>query len=176
MTSGTAPPPGYRPCVGLFLINSRGEVFLGHRNDLETDFIPESLVRKPWQMPQGGINAGEDPKHAALRELREEIGTDRVTILRQSPDWRLYELPPQIASAKWGGKYRGQAQIWFALRFDGADSDINIATKHPEFDAWKWVSIEHVCDMIVSFKRDVYASVVAEFRDLAVPVQQDAKA
>lgn len=162
------PPAGYRPCVGIFLLNRHGEVFVGHRNDLTAEGMPASLIENPWQMPQGGIDQGEAPQAAALRELREEVGCDRVTILRQSREWCLYELPPQIAKMKWNGKYHGQAQIWFALRFDGADADINIATKHPEFDAWKWVSVDDLCGLVVDFKRDVYTRIVAEFRDLAL--------
>jgi len=176
MTHHDHPPEGYRPCVGLFLLNARGEVFIGHRNDLDADFIPASVIDKPWQMPQGGIDPDEATEVAALRELLEEVGTDRVTILRESRLWRLYEFPPEVAMGKWNGRYRGQAQKWFALRFDGTDADINIATEKPEFSEWKWVGIDHVCDLIVGFKRDVYASVVDEFRDLAVAAQSRRKA
>lgn len=175
MTVETPPPAGYRPCVGLFLLNAQGEVFAGRRNDLDAANMPASIIEKPWQMPQGGIDPGETPQAAALRELREEVGVSRVTILRHSRDWHLYELPEQIAKVKWGGKYHGQAQIWFALRLLGTDADINIATAHPEFDAWKWVSIDDVCGLVVAFKRDVYVRVVAEFRDLAIALQQSAR-
>lgn len=175
MTGITQSPAGYRPCVGLFLLNRRGEIFIGHRNDIDADFIPASIAEKPWQMPQGGIDADEDPLAAALRELLEEVGTNRVTLLRQSPHWRLYEFPPEIAKGKWNGKYRGQAQKWFALQFDGIDADININTEKPEFSEWKWIGIDHVCDLIVGFKRQVYASVVNEFRDLAVAAQHTAR-
>jgi putative (di)nucleoside polyphosphate hydrolase len=154
--------------VGLFLLNGRGEVFVGHRNDLAAEETPDSIIENPWQMPQGGIDPGETPQAAALRELHEETGCTHVTILRQSREWYLYELPPHVAKVKWNGKYRGQAQIWFALRLDGTDAGINIATKHPEFNAWKWVSVDEVCGLVADFKRDVYTRVVAEFRDLAL--------
>lgn len=152
--------PGYRPCVGILLLNPHGEVFVGRRID----------TADAWQMPQGGIDADEDPRAAALREMREEIGTARASILAESAVWRHYDLPPSLARRVWGGRYRGQAQKWFALRFEGADADIDLtATPHVEFDAWQWVALDRLVDLIVPFKRDVYREVVAEFAPLIRP-------
>ncbi len=169
-------PEKYRPCAGIFLLNHRGQVFAGRRNDVDTDDIIGRLIDKPWQLPQGGIDPGETPAEAVMREMREEVGTDNALILSESRQWHCYDLPVEIAQMKWSGKYRGQAQKWFALRFDGADSEINIATAHPEFDAWKWVNIEEVCELVVAFKRDVYARIVDEFRPHVTALQQAARA
>ncbi len=169
-------PENYRPCAGIFLLNRRGQVFAGRRNDVNGDDVISRLIDKPWQLPQGGIDAGETPAAAVMREMLEEIGTDHAVILAQSRQWHCYDLPPEIAAMKWSGKYRGQAQKWFALRFDGADSEINIATAHPEFDAWKWVEIEDVCGLVVEFKRRVYAAIVDEFRHHAMALRQAARA
>lgn len=151
------PPPGYRPCVGLLLLDRRHRIFVGQRADLS---FPA------WQMPQGGIDPGETPFEAGLRELREEVGTDRVEFLKESRVWRSYDLPPELARRMWGGRYRGQAQRWFAFRFLGEDGDINIHQGHPEFRAWRWAEPEQLLAEIVSFKRDVYQSVFEEFRCL----------
>lgn len=148
--------PGYRPGVGVMLLNPRGLVFVGRRVD-----TPEA-----WQMPQGGIDAGETPREAALRELVEEVGTDRVELLAESRGWLSYDLPPAIAGRIWGGRYRGQTQKWFAFRFTGRDGDIDVHTAHPEFDAWRWVAPEELPRLIVPFKRPVYEAVLAEFRHL----------
>lgn len=148
----------YRPCVGIMLLNRRGEVFVGRRID-----TPDA-----WQMPQGGIDAGETPVQAALRELEEEIGTDRAEVLAQTPDWLRYDLPPELVGVAWKGRYRGQEQKWVACRFTGSDADITLATAHPEFDAWQWVAIDRVVELIVPFKREIYAQVVAAFRHLTV--------
>ena len=123
------PGPEYRRNVGLMLLNHQGRVWVGRRTDTDLD---------AWQMPQGGIDKGEAPAEAALRELEEEIGTAKAEILFQSDGWVTYDLPPELRAKVWGGKWRGQAQRWFALRFTGTDADINIATKHPEFGAWRW--------------------------------------
>jgi putative (di)nucleoside polyphosphate hydrolase len=147
-----ADPALYRPCVGLMLFRDGGLVFVGQRTD----------AIGAWQMPQGGIDEGETPREAALRELHEEVGTDKATIVAESRDWHYYDLPPALAARMWGGRYRGQRQKWFALRFLGSDADINVATAHPEFSAWKWAHIDELLDLIVPFKRDVYSAVVAE--------------
>lgn len=173
-TSDTLPEK-YRPCVGIFLINRQGRVFAGRRNDGESDDMIPGLIEKPWQLPQGGIDPGEAPAAAVLRELYEEVGTRNVTILGESRYWQCYDVPTEIATRKWSGKYRGQGQKWFALRFDGSDDEINIATPHPEFDAWKWVNIEEICDLVVTFKREVYARVVDEFRQYAAALQQSTR-
>lgn len=145
-------PALYRPCVGLMLFRG-GLVFVGQRTD----------ASGAWQMPQGGIDDGETPPQAALRELHEEVGTDNAEIVAESRDWHYYDLPPELARKMWGGRFLGQRQKWFALRFLGADADINIATAHPEFSAWKWAPLDDLLDLIVPFKRDVYRTVVAEF-------------
>ncbi|MEQ1889860.1 MAG: RNA pyrophosphohydrolase [Alphaproteobacteria bacterium] len=168
-------PDKYRPCAGIFLLNRCGQVFAGRRNDVDTDEVIGRLIDKPWQLPQGGIDPGETPGVAVMRELQEEVGTGNATVLAQSRQWHCYDLPREIAQMKWSGKYRGQAQKWFALRFDGADSEINIATAHPEFDAWQWVNIEDVCALAVAFKRDVYARIVDEFRPYSERLRQAAR-
>jgi putative (di)nucleoside polyphosphate hydrolase len=149
----------YRPGVGLMMFSRSGLVFVAQRLD-SVD---------AWQMPQGGIDPGESPRKAALRELAEETGTSQVTILAESKDWYAYDLPPNLRRRLWGGRYRGQRQKWFALRFEGSDSDINLATKHPEFSAWKWAPVADLPGLIVPFKRDLYVALVAEFGHLAAP-------
>lgn len=144
----------YRPCAGIMLINSEDKVFVARRIDTDLD---------AWQMPQGGIDDGEDPRQAAVRELMEEIGTDKADIIAESVGWIPYDLPADLVGKVWKGKYRGQTQKWFLMRFLGQDSDINIATEHPEFNAWQWVPLADVPRLIVPFKRDVYERVVAEF-------------
>ncbi len=149
--------PGYRPAVGIMLVNGRGEVLVARRTD---------TPRTPaWQMPQGGIDPGETPAQAAMRELAEEIGTGKAEIVAESRVWLTYELPPGLAGSMWGGRYRGQRQKWFVMRFTGCDADIDLATEHPEFDAWQWVSPEQLPELIVSFKRQLYIDVLTEFRE-----------
>ncbi len=143
----------YRPCVGVMLVNSSGMIWVGRRLDTPNG----------WQMPQGGIDEGERPCDAALRELHEEIGTDKAEIIAESQTWHRYDLPPYLLGKAWKGRYRGQEQRWFLLRFKGCDSDIDIATDHPEFDAWQWVAPGALSSLIVPFKRAVYEQVVAEF-------------
>lgn len=147
----------YRPCVGMMLINREGRVFVARRID---------NVAEAWQMPQGGIDADEDPRVAAMRELEEEIGTRNAEIVAESRGWLSYDLPEHLVGKLWGGKYRGQTQKWFALRFLGEDAEINIATKHPEFSHWKWVAPAELPGLIVPFKRDLYEAVLGEFSSL----------
>jgi putative (di)nucleoside polyphosphate hydrolase len=118
-----------------------------------------------WQMPQGGIDPGETPRQAALRELGEEVGTDKAEIIGESRVLHRYDLPVEIAGRMWGGRFRGQTQIWFAMRFLGKDVDINIATEHPEFDAWKWAVASEWPELIVPFKRAIYVAILEEFRE-----------
>ena len=122
-----------------------------------------------WQMPQGGIDPGETPREAALRELNEEVGTDKAKIIAESRVLHRYDLPVEIAGEMWGGRYRGQKQIWFAMRFTGEDIDIDTATEHPEFDAWKWVAAGDLPELIVPFKRAIYVAIVEEFREHLAP-------
>lgn len=165
-------PDGYRPCAGIFLLNGRGQLFTGRRNDVNDEISFRRRTSKPWQLPQGGIDTGETPVTAALREMREEIGTDKALVLAESRLWHCYDVPAEFAATKWSGKYRGQAQKWFAMRFYGEDSDINIVTEHPEFDAWQWVELNQICDLVVAFKREVYTRIVDEFRPYAIALQR----
>jgi putative (di)nucleoside polyphosphate hydrolase len=148
----------YRPCVGVMLINREGAVFVGRRID---------QTMEGWQMPQGGIDAGETPEQAALRELKEEIGTNNARILRAMDEWLAYDLPPHLLGVALHGKYRGQRQKWFALRFTGRDADIDLTAHEPEFSAFQWVSPEALPDLIVPFKRATYARVLAALGPLA---------
>lgn len=148
----------YRPGVGVMLLNRDNQVFVGQRID---------QVAEAWQMPQGGIDPGETPLVAALRELKEEIGTDKAVLLAESRDWICYDLPPALADRIWKGRYRGQRQKWFALRFTGGDEDVNLDTDHPEFRDWRWVAYDELADLIVPFKRDAYRRLIEEFRHLA---------
>jgi putative (di)nucleoside polyphosphate hydrolase len=150
----------YRPCVGVMLINAEGLVFVGRRID---------QIVEGWQMPQGGIDLGEDPKQAALRELKEEIGTNKADLLREMEGWLTYDLPVQLVGVALKGRYRGQRQKWLAMRFTGKDKDIDVNTDEPEFAEWKWLAMEALPRMIVPFKRDTYAKVIEAFRDLAFP-------
>jgi putative (di)nucleoside polyphosphate hydrolase len=149
----------YRPGVGIVLLNRERSVFVGRRINM-----PAGLAA--WQMPQGGIDPGETPQQAALRELREEVGTAKAVIVAEAGRWLHYDLPSEIAGGMWGGKYRGQRQRWFAMRFLGEDRDIDLATtEHPEFDAWEWVVPARLPELIVAFKRRLYLDILAEFRD-----------
>ncbi len=160
-------PRPYRPCVGLMLINAEGSVFVGNRIDTPGDH---------WQMPQGGIDAGETPEQAALRELTEEVGTDKAEIVAESADWHAYDLPPALSRRVWKGRYRGQTQKWFALRFLGTDDDIDIDGEHPEFADWQWAPLENLPDLIVPFKRGIYLQVVDEFRTVIDRIRDGADA
>jgi putative (di)nucleoside polyphosphate hydrolase len=154
----------YRPCVGVTVLNSAGLVFVGRRSS-----GPEHIdATHVWQMPQGGIDPGEDPWPAALRELYEETSIRSVERLGEVPDWLSYDIPPDIIGAAWGGRFRGQTQKWFALRFIGDDSEINVLSPGggvhtAEFLAWKWEPIANLPDLVVPFKRPVYERVVKEF-------------
>lgn len=148
---------GYRPCVGVMLINADNRVWVGQRID---------MVAEAWQMPQGGIDPGEEPLEAALRELEEEIGTAKAEPIAETRGWLRYDLPDHLHGKLWGGRYRGQEQKWFLMRFLGPDADIDIATKHPEFAVWDWVEPERLPDLIVPFKRDLYRRVLDEFRPI----------
>jgi putative (di)nucleoside polyphosphate hydrolase len=157
----------YRPCVGIMLLNRDGRVFIGRRSE-----GPEHVdATHVWQMPQGGIDADEDPWRAALRELYEETNVRSIERLGESRDWLTYDIPREIIGQAWKGKYRGQRQKWYALRFTGAESEIDVA--HPaggheaEFTAWRWEPMENLPALIVPFKRKVYEQVVDEFRHLA---------
>ena len=152
---------GYRPCVGVMLVNAEGKVFVGRRIDnREGDW---------WQMPQGGVDEDEDLRAAALRELAEEtgIGAEHISIIGQMEEPVRYDLPDELMGKLWGGKFRGQEQVWFCARFNGSDGDIDLnAHEPPEFCDWKWVDPEELPELIVPFKKRVYRTVVDAFREL----------
>jgi putative (di)nucleoside polyphosphate hydrolase len=144
----------YRPGIGILLLNARGEIFVGRRTDVQGD---------AWQMPQGGINDRESPREAALRELREEIGTNNAEIIAESGRWLTYDVPEEFARKAWSGRWKGQRQKWFVMLFKGADSDIDLGGNHPEFNAWRWVPINELTSLAISFKRQLYIDVIGEF-------------
>ena len=145
----------YRPCAGVMLVSEEGRVWVGERND-----YPGA-----WQMPQGGIDHGEEPQLAALRELEEEPSVSNVALLAEAPDWLKYELPSDLRTRAWKGRWRGQMQKWFAFRHLGRDADIDVAgVASPEFARWQWVDLDEVPELIVAFKRPVYEAVVETFR------------
>lgn len=151
----------YRPCAGIMLANTEGKIFVGQRIDKAPDI-------DAWQMPQGGIDDGEDPEQAALRELVEETGLspDVVDVIARSREEYFYDLPEELLGKIWKGRFRGQRQWWFLMRFKGVDSDINIETEHPEFSRWQWVMPDRLPVLIVPFKRRLYESLVTEFGEL----------
>lgn len=147
----------YRKGVGIMLLNAQGKVFVAKRIDMTSE---------AWQMPQGGIDDGEEPQTAALRELKEETGTDKAEIIADSGEWLRYDLPDALVPKLWKGRYRGQEQLWFAMRFTGQDSDIDIATEHAEFSEWRWADMHTLPELIVPFKRDMYADLAQRFSSL----------
>ena len=149
----------YRSNVGIMMVNEKGYVFVGQRLDNN---------QNAWQMPQGGIDAGEDPETAAYRELLEETGVKKqdVRFVASSSRWLSYDLPEDLIPILWNGKFRGQKQKWFLFKFLGEDRDINIATEHPEFSKWKWISKENLLKEIVPFKKSVYENVLKEFKNI----------
>jgi putative (di)nucleoside polyphosphate hydrolase len=148
----------YRQNVGLMVLNGDGDVFVGQRKDNAV---------AAWQMPQGGIDKGEDAQTAALRELEDETGisSDLVTVEAVSAGWIPYDLPHGLVAKLWKGRYRGQEQKWFLMRFHGTDDQVNIQTEHPEFSEWRWLKTAELVDNIVAFKRDVYVKVTEEFKE-----------
>jgi putative (di)nucleoside polyphosphate hydrolase len=161
MTDPTTLP--YRPCAGVMLVNRAGKIFVGQRLD---------STLEAWQMPQGGIDPGEDALDAAIRELGEETGiaADKVELIAAAPDELYYDLPEDLVGKLWKGKWRGQRQRWFLFRFLGDDGDIDIATAHPEFRAWRWCDTHELAPMIVPFKKALYEAVLAAFADRLKPV------
>lgn len=144
----------YRPCVGIMLLNQDNKVFVAKRID---------TMVEAWQMPQGGIDEGEDPVTAAFREMEEEVGSCHAEILDECEDWIKYDLPDHLIGKVWKGKYRGQKMKWFVLRYLGTDGDINIATEHPEFSEWRWIEMAALPETIVAFKKSLYQKLVDRF-------------
>lgn len=159
----------YRPCVGIALFNRAGLVWVGRRSDEDAEGEGEGHW---WQMPQGGLDEGEDPYEAALRELYEETSVRHASRIAEAPGWLTYDLPVDLVPTSWNGRYRGQKQKWFALRFEGDDADIDVLAPgggkyKSEFNAWRWEKLERLPDLIVPFKRGVYEEVVGAFRHIA---------
>jgi len=154
----------YRRGVGIMLLNALGDVLVAQRIDMPSD---------AWQMPQGGIDAGETPEAAAWREMQEEVGTRAAILLAESRGWYRYDLPPELVPRLWKGRYRGQEQKWFAFRFTGRDEDIAIDGAHAEFSAWKWAPLATLPQLIVPFKRQLYEELAAEFGPLAEPTNKE---
>ncbi|MFK7967778.1 MAG: RNA pyrophosphohydrolase [Rickettsiaceae bacterium] len=149
----------FRPGVGMMIIDKNDRVFVGKRVDSKAN---------GWQMPQGGIDLGETPSTAALREMAEEIGSDKGEIIAESKRWYSYRLPEFLIPKLWDGKYCGQRQKWFLIRFTGQDSDINVKTKHPEFDSWRWMEMHELLDNIIPFKYKLYSRIIIEFKEFIV--------
>jgi putative (di)nucleoside polyphosphate hydrolase len=172
MSPAPAKPPRdlpYRPCVGIALFNRAGRVWVGCRSDAHADAEGKGSW---WQMPQGGLDDGEDPHQAALRELHEETSVKRVSLIKEAPGWFTYDLPAELIPTSWGGRYRGQRQKWFALRFEGDEGEIDVLQpgggKHlAEFSTWRWESLPRLPELVVPFKRQVYEQVAQAFADIA---------
>ena len=158
----------YRPCVGIAVFNREGRVWIGHRNDAAAEGEGQGHW---WQMPQGGLDPDEDPEEAAYRELFEETSIKNVELIRAADGWFTYDLPPELVGISWKGRYRGQKQKWFALRFTGAESEIDVLKPgggeyKPEFSRWRWETLPRLPELVVPFKRTVYEQVVAAFHDI----------
>lgn len=149
----------YRPCAGIMLLNNQNQVFVAKRIDTAVE---------AWQMPQGGIDQGEGPKEAAIRELEEETGIRDTQVIAEYEGWLTYDLPDELYGKVWKGKFGGQTMKWYVMRFNGNENDINIETAHPEFSEWKWTEISNLPDMIVPFKKDIYQKLADKFSYLAV--------
>lgn len=147
------PPPGYRRGVGVMLLDGRRRVFVGRRIG----------TADAWQMPQGGIDGNETPRLAARRELKEEIGTDKAALVAESAHWFSYDFPADLRPSIWGGRYKGQTQKWFLMRFTGSENDIDLDAHMPEFDAWKWVPPHELPALAIDFKQPVYRALLEEF-------------
>lgn len=159
----------YRPCVGIMVINPLGQVWVGQRADMPGEAEGPGQW---WQMPQGGVDKGEDPRTAAFREVFEETSMRSLEIIGEGRDWLTYDLPPELIGIAWGGRFRGQRQKWFAMRFTGSDAEIDIGPRpghDVEFQAWRWSPVGDLVASIVPFKRDVYRAVVDELGRLAIP-------
>lgn len=147
----------YRPCVGIMLFNKQGNIFIGKRFDSDSY----------WQMPQGGVDDGEELEQAALRELLEEVGTDKAEIVSKNKEWIHYNLPEEVIPTCWNGRYSGQKQRWFLMKFCGKDKDININyTDHPEFKEWRWQNVDDLVASAIPFKKEVYKKVIEEFSSI----------
>lgn len=160
---------GYRPCVGIMVINNNGDVWVGERKDARNN---DSKNETWWQMPQGGIDEDEDPLTAARRELVEETGINSVTLIAQTEGWLFYDLPDHLVGKVWSGKFRGQKQQWFLFRFEGSDDEINITPDNPdhvEFVAWRWSRPDEIIARIIPFKRQVYETVMQTFAGHLTP-------
>ena len=149
----------YRRCVGLVIINKDGLVFVGKRIDSNLN---------AWQMPQGGIENGESPRDAGIREMKEEIGTNNVKLIGEIDNWLNYDIPQKLSSKLWNGKYRGQTQKWLAFQFLGSDDEININTEDPEFKEWKWEEHKNLVNLAVPFKKDIYKKIINKFSNLFI--------
>ena len=164
MTETEALP--YRPCVGVMLINSDGRVFVGRRSDRSEEGVDSTW----WQMPQGGLDEGEEPEAGARRELAEETGVTSARFVARTQEWLAYDLPDELIGIAWEGRYRGQKQLWFAARFEGPESEIDLDPRdghEQEFDAWQWVTLAELPALVVPFKRKVYLSVIEQLGAVA---------